>query len=247
MDRLTVVNGDWGATSLRAVHAVLEPAADILCEAFGKDPDAPILLNPGRGPPMVAWDRRPYWMRLSARDTYWCQYVYQFSHELCHVLVNFDRMRGERHRRGRHKWFEETLCELASLFVLHRITERFQRHPPADILDARGYAPHFRAYADQIAKRVPAVSSDELPTWLRENLPALEEHHADRELNRPVAVAMLPMFLDDETLWRDCGSLNTWDASSDPSFADYLDSWTARLTRDGRAARTSQLVRCLFA
>lgn len=238
---VAVANGDWGGTSLHAVHAVLHSAAFVLCEAFGRIPDAPIRVHPGSGPPMVAWDRRPYWIRISARDTYWCQYVYQFSHELCHVLVNFDRV-----RRHRHKWFEESLCELASHFVLRRLSADFRQDPPPDVLGARDFAPYFRTYADEVAKRAPPLPPDGLPAWLREKLPALEENPAARDLNLTAATAMLNSFLKDGSLWRDCGSLNLWDATLDHSFADHLESWTAHIGRDGRKARTPGLVRRLF-
>ncbi len=238
---VAVANGDWGGTSLHAVHAVLESAVLVLCDAFGRIPDAPVRVHPGDGPPMVAWGRRPYWIRISARDTYWCQYVHQFSRELCRVLVNFDRI-----RHHRHKWFEETLCELASLFVLHRLSERFRHDPPCDVLGARDFAPHFRTHADVIANRAPPPPPDGLSAWLREKLPALEENHADRDLNLTAAAAMLNAFLDDGSLWRDCGSLNLWDAALDRSFAGYLESWTAQIGCEGRTARTSGVVRGLF-
>ena len=100
---VTIDNGNWGDTSLSAVGAVLESTASVLCDAFGRAPDAPVQVSPWDRGPTVAWDLRPYRVWISARDTYWCQYAYQFSHELCHILVNFDQV-----RRHRHKWFEES-------------------------------------------------------------------------------------------------------------------------------------------
>ena len=238
---VTIANGNWGATSLRAAGAVLESAAAVLCGAFDRWPDAPVHVMPGDGSPYVAWDRRPYRIWLSARDTYWCQYAHQFSRELCHVLVNFDRI-----RHHRHKWFEESLCELAALFVLIRLSRRFRHCPPPEVFGAEEFAPHFATYAHSIAGSVPAVSRAHLPGWLSGNLPALETHHVDRTLNRTVAVAMLDSFLDDESLWRDCVALNSWDASADASFADHLDSWTTHLLTTKCVARTPRLVRGLF-
>ena len=238
---VTVANGDWGGTSLRAAHAVLESAALLLCDAFGRVPDAPVRVHRGDGPAMVARDRRPYWIQISARDTYWCEYVQQFSRELCRVLLNFDRIRGHR-----HKWFEDTLCELASLFVLHRLSERFRHDPPSDVFGARDFAPHFSTYADEIASRAPPLPPGGLPAWLRERLPALEENHANRDRTLTAATAMLNSFLEDGSLWRDCGSLNLWDAALDRSFVGYLESWTAQIGRDGRTARTPGVVRGLF-
>ena len=238
---VTIANGNWGATSLRAAGAVLESAAAVLCGAFGRWPDAPVHVLPGDGSPYVAWDRRPYRIWLSARDTYWCQYACQFSRELCRVLVNSDRI-----RHHRHKWFEESVCELAALFVLIRLFERFLHHPPPEVIGAEEFAPHFATYARSIADSVPAVPRAHLPAWLSGNLPALETHHVDRTLNRTVAVAMLDVFLEDEALWPDCGELNLWDASADASFTDHLDSWTTHLLTTKCVARTPLLVRDLF-
>lgn len=236
-----IANGNWGATSLIAAGAVLESAAAVLCDAFDRWPDAPVHVMPGDGSPYLAWDRRPYRIWLSARDTYWCQYAYQFSHELCHVLVNFDRM-----RHHRHKWFEESVCELAALFVLIRLSERFRHCPPPEVPGAEEFAPHFAAYARLIAGSVPTVPRASLPGWLSGNLPALEEDHANRNMNRTVAVAMLDSFLEDESLWRDCVALNRWDASADASFADHLDSWITHLQTTKCVVRTPRLMRDLF-
>ena len=98
---LVIENGNWGATSLRTIRGVLTSAAQVLLAGFGSVPDAAIHVAPWRRNPQVFHDRRPYQVRLSARDTYWCQYVYQFAHELCHVMINFDRHRTHRHRTSR--------------------------------------------------------------------------------------------------------------------------------------------------
>ncbi len=122
---LTVVNGNWGATSLSGIDGVLRSVYVVLTEAFGKMPDELIQVSTwALDNPRTIYDTRPYKIYLSVHDTYWSQYVYQFAHELCHVLTRFDRFKGHK-----HKWFEETLCELASLFALHRLAERWVEAP----------------------------------------------------------------------------------------------------------------------
>ena len=236
---LLIENGNWGGTSFRTVHAVLKSAFDVLLDAFGKLPDAPIHVARWGQDPRVFYDYRPYEIRISARDTYWCQYVYQFSHELCHVMTNFDR-----HREHKHKWFEESLCELASLFVLHRLATVWKEHPPAEIIDAVEFAPHFRAYADEVGDDVGNVQADrpDLPHWLTKHINALEANPFNRELNRTLAVALLDRFLEDPSLWRDCGWLELWDPSANVTFGDYLDSWAALLHEKDFAARAPDLI-----
>lgn len=238
---VTIENGNWGATDLLAIGALLQSAASVLCDAFGRRPDAPVLVSPWDQPPRVARDKRPYRIWISARDTYWCQYVYQFSHELCHVLVNFDRLRDHR-----HKWFEESICELSALFVLHRLSGEFRQAPPSEVLGAEEFAPHFATYAEEVALSACPARRPELPVWFSKNIHELEERRVDRDLNRIVAVALLDSFLADRSLWRDCGSLNLWDAAADRTFADHLDSWAACLRAKGVVPKTPPLVRSLF-
>ena len=232
---LIIENGNWGGTSLRTVRAVLESAFAVLLDAFGKLPDAPIRVARWSQDPRVFYDYRPYEIRISAHDTYWCQYVYQFSHELCHVMTNFDR-----HKEHKHKWFAESLCELASLFVLHRLATIWKDHPPAEITGAVEFAPHFRTYADEVGN-VQADRHD-LPHWLTEHIDTLEANPFNRELNRTLAVALLDRFLEDPSLWRDCGWLDHWDPNANATFRDYLDSWAALLHGKDFAARTPSLI-----
>lgn len=236
---LIIENGNWGATSLSTVHAVLKSAFAVLLDAFGKFPDYPVHVARWSQDPRVFYDYRPYQIRISAHDTYWCQYVYQFSHELCHVMTNFDR-----HKEHKHKWFEESLCELASLFVLHRLATVWQERPPAEIIDAAEFAPHFRAYADDVGNDIGNVKTDrrDLPQWLTKHIDTLEANPFNRELNRTLAVALLDRFLEDPSLWRDCGWLDHWDPSANATFRDYLDSWAALLHEKDFAARAPDLI-----
>lgn len=236
---LIIENGNWGGTSLRTVHAVLKSAFDVLLDAFGKFPDYPVHVARWSQDPRVFYDYRPYQIRISAHDTYWCQYVYQFSHELCHVMTNFDR-----HKEHKHKWFEESLCELASLFVLHRLATVWKERPPAEIIDAAEFAPHFRTYADDVGNDIGNVKTDrrDLPQWLTKHIDTLEANPFNRELNRILAVAPLDRFLEDPSLWRDCGWLDHWDPSANATFRDYLDSWAALLHEKDFVARTPDLI-----
>ena len=238
---LTVENGNWGATSLRSIHAVLASAAGVLADAFGRAPDAPIQVAPWSRDPQVFDGQRPYQVRLSARDRYWSQYVYQFSHEFCHVITNFDR-----HKNHKHRWFDESLCELASLFVLQRLAELWRDKPPDAIPAAAEFAPNHHTYAERAAARYPRISRDRLPKWLAGNLPKLEADPYARKLCGTIAVELLDAFQADVTLWQDCGHLNHWDPSADETFTKYLESWIAHLQEQNLAAHAPAAIGELF-
>ena len=66
-----------------------------------------------------------YAVQLTATERHWCQYAYQFAHEFCHLVIDPYRCEGDV-----TQWFEEVVCELASVFVLRRMAERWRSHPP---------------------------------------------------------------------------------------------------------------------
>ena len=240
-ERVPIENGNWGGVSLSAVQAVLESAYGVLVQAFNKHPDAPIQVAWWNQGPRAFYDHRPYQIRINARDTYWCQYVYQFSHELCHVMTNFDR-----HRSHKHKWFEESLCELASLFVLHRLADGWREHPPPGVLEAEGFAPHFRTYAEEIEQGYEQPADGDLRAWLAPKLDSLEGNPVLREGNGTIAIALLDRFLEDPSLWRDCGQLNCWDVAANETFESYLEAWGEHLQAQGTRPGVPALVEGLF-
>ena len=62
-------------------------------------------------------------IQLNTSSTRYMQYTYQFAHELSHILTNFHLSEGVE----KFKWFEETLAELASYYVL---SEYVKQPPP---------------------------------------------------------------------------------------------------------------------
>ncbi len=237
--RLTVVNGNWGRASLASILAVLESAFRMLTSAFGARPDAPIHISRWHQEnPQVVFGQRPYQIFLSTGDTHWSQYVFQFSHELCHVLTGF-----ERYREHRHKWFEESLCELASLFVLRRLADDWKLQPPSAVCQAAEFAPNHQMYALSREQRHLASVRGDLPSWFAANIGKLEANRYDRVRTGVVAAALLPRFLQEPSLWKACRRLNSWDPNGDPVFGGYLDSWCAGLPRNGLEFRTPETIR----
>ena len=54
---------------------------------------------------------------LTAQDTHWAQFGFQFGHEFCHTLANYanDPRQLVRYQSQANFWLEESLCEAASL------------------------------------------------------------------------------------------------------------------------------------
>lgn len=242
ISEITICNANWGATSLSAIRGVLESVLGVLTAPFARVPAEPIRVLPWFGDsPSVAEDQRPYEVFLTARNRNWSRYGFEFAQQVCHILTNYDNCKGHR-----HKWFEETLCQVASLFALHRMADSWVESPPPTVPEAAEFAPYHREHAERIERQHEPPPPADLPEWLREEIYRLEADSADRTRTMTLAVALLPEFRRDPSLWADCGALNTWDAHGDRDFTAYLDSWAARLRELGAVPRTPLYLRRLL-
>lgn len=230
---ITVAPGNWGAADVADIQRVLESVADELRLQVGYSPEARLNIRvvPRGVSPRVLYERGPageYVVHLTARNERWFQYAYQFSHELCHIFSNFDHKDTSNNEAvTNNQWFEETLCETASLFTLKRLAQTWAEAPPAR--KWAGYAPTFAAYADYLLtaahRHLPASLS--LDQWYRENQVPLRESPYQREKNELAATALLPLFEQAPGNWRAIVYLNPDKASATKEFRDYLADWHA--------------------
>ncbi len=123
---------------------------------------------------------------------YWSNFMYQFSHEFCHYMC-FG------HVVQRMRWFEESICEMASHFFMIKATDQWSIDPPY---------PHWSSYANCIASYEIDSKSDvrkfdlkELSNESSPLLKQLEENEYQRDYNKHIALSLLPLFLEDPSLW----------------------------------------------
>ena len=223
--RITVVPGGWGAAGADDVAAVCRSAAGELYR-FMPDgvPDAMTVRHDAKAGPMVvfgtgaAGERR---VLLSATETFWSQYAYQFAHEFCHVAANYAE--GDRS----NLWFEEALCEAASLFALRRMGETWRTAPPYP--NWKAYAPSLTEYAETTAADIEPLDGLSVADWYKRAEPALRAKPHDRRKNRVAAVAVLARLDAEPAHWNAVAYLNKWDKRKELSFRDYLRDWHAHV------------------
>ncbi|WP_349277851.1 hypothetical protein ABLV49_15695 [Polaromonas hydrogenivorans] len=230
---IDVAPGDWGNAEVRDIKRVLDSVAgELLTHAGISGGDLSIRVIPRHGSPKVLYERGAqgqYVIQLTARDERWFQYVFQFSHELCHVLSNFDHKEpiGDGKVNESNQWFEEALCETASLFTLRRLAVVWETNPPTR--NWSGYAPQFSAYASRLMaeshRHLPAGQS--FPDWYAQNQAALSSNPYLREKNELVAAHLLPLFEAHPELWQSIAYLNPRKASASTPFSQYLADWQA--------------------
>jgi hypothetical protein len=172
---------------------------------------------------------------LSAHDTFWAQYSFQFAHEFCHVLANCSDSNGPAGRPPRANfWLEESLCETASLFTLKAMDRSWRSDPPYPAW--RSYAPSFQAYVErrlagrgyQLPPGVPFA------VWFRANESALRRNPASWGRNTIIASQLLPLFEADPRGWEAAAYLNRGAHGADQSLAQHFSEWRSQTPEELR-------------
>jgi len=225
---IRVQAGGWGAAGTQDIEAVLNSVADALMPSFPDHASARIVVAFSNAGPRVLQPKTSdgaYQVLLNVSDARWDQFAYQFSHELCHIVSNFEhRDIGATPGLRSHQWFEETLCEVVSVVTLNRLASSWQSSPPR--AGWAEYAPAFRRYAERLLasdhRRMPMQMS--MASWYRENERSLEADPYVRQKNEAAATALLKLFESNPGSLASLGYLNA-ETTTQRSFAAYLASW----------------------
>lgn len=143
----------------------------------------------------------------------WAQITYQLSHELCHFFI-YDGIKIQN-----YKWFEETLCELSSLFFLKQMSKYWNA---SIVPEKKFYHSAFESYFNSTISNVEKVSLAEAG---KNSMLAsyLANHNVDRLKNRYFAVKLLPIFEKNNALWKSVPDIATITEASD--FRRFLLEW----------------------
>lgn len=217
---------NWGAPPADVDKVLHSAAAQVLAYFPGRE-IKPILVSRGRFVPITLDQKGPggeFQVHLATGNTYWAQYTYQFAHEVCHILANCDR-----HQRGRHQWFEESLCETSSLFVLSRMHKQWEEDPPYP--NWKSWGVHFDEYLNQmLAERARRLPPDQtMGQWIRLQLPVLVTERKVTEHSKLMAAYLLPIFQDDPQGWESLNWYHTGDRDNDLEFEAFLRAWKLRV------------------
>ncbi len=227
--RIVVEPGDWGSSSLADTTKVCVSTASAFIPYLNANDYAPLLISNDASGPITLYRRGPnneHLVRLNTGDRAWAQLAFQFSHELCHILCNY------RNVKNPQLWFEETLCECASLFALRRMAETWKTDAPYS-----NWTSYSSALNDYATQRMKALQGDEesAEEIYVANRSKLESSGTDRELNNRLAGKLLPLFEKDPTAWEAVQYLNRGSVEENWDFQSYLQGWYERVPEQKKA------------
>jgi len=225
---IQVLPGDWGGADRQDIENLLLAVARELWVYFPDRKLRPISVAPTDRHPFVRYAKGPSGetiIHLSAKGRYWSQYAYQFAHEFAHVLSNYDR-NGHRLVQ-RNQWFDESLCETASLFTLRRLSATWLKGEIVPYAHWKSYGTTLQAYVGELLAQphrvLPAKAS--FADWYRGNAETLDKSPYVRERDELVAGMLLPLFERHPEAWATIGYLNLEESDATGSFEQYLANW----------------------
>lgn len=199
---------------------VVNSAASELWKHFPGYKLEPIVITRGSNGPIVLYKRnalKEIVVELDTQGTRWSQYSYQWAHEFCHILT------GYRNDGRENKWFEETLCELASIYTMRAMAETWKTNAPYP--HWKSYGPHLKKYADNVIKSREKVTEETLAQYYKKHEKELRKSSTLRDLNGAMAVVLLPWFEEKPERWEAVRYLNVTAAKDGLSFQDYMQKW----------------------
>lgn len=179
----------WGEAVRENICAVLESVDHVFRPCFGSSMNTHDLLVIHSDDHPVTYSNHNV-ILLSVEDRRWNQYAYQFAHEYCHFQIGGNVPQQLR-------WFEESLCELASYFFLPRIGDLWKANPPYP--NWKDYAENFRKYS--LHDQQKATPFDLAFLGNPSTLVHLIQNEYDRSQNAYVAIKLLPVFEANPCLW----------------------------------------------
>jgi hypothetical protein len=210
----------WGDGSQEHMREVIISAMKVLWPYFPKRRLEPFVIQHVETVPMVHFERtvrKEIIMDLATMGNLWSQLAYQFAHEFCHILCQFDQ-----DGRG-NLWFEETLCETASLFTLRHMATNWKTAAPHP--DWRPYSASLTDYAETVIKGRTRLTLEKLPDYYQQNSAILRENPTERSRNGAMAAALLELFERQPEHWESITWLNSSPSPPDETFSTYLTKW----------------------
>lgn len=228
---LTIQVDPEGFNASRAdIHAVCRSAADQLLRHMKGLEKTTTKVSRGTHGPIVLFrrgEKGEHLIQLATEKLYWAQYAYQFSHEICHVLCGYDEdFRG-------NLWFEETICETASLYCMRRMSVEWRANAPYE--NWKSYAPLLRDYTDEIErnrKDYLEITRTGMPAYYRKHAQHLASNGTDREKNGAMALVLLAAFERQPQHWNAIRWLNSSPSPKGETFHQYLSKWHRAVPRE---------------
>lgn len=218
---ISVSKDGWGNVTTEEIQKLLLSTAQVFIPCTKKLTDQTIVVLSTTASPRIFYklsENGAHRISLSAKDRHWCQYAFQFSHELAHLIC------GSKKGDQTNQWFEESLGEAASLYALLELSKTWETSPPYP--SWQSYAKEFKKYRNQRIHHASYPDNFQLSSWYKENRTLLSKNPNLRKQNLWIALNMLGLIEKNPgTAWSACGWLNQSKTDQPKQFEQYIRDW----------------------
>ncbi len=160
-----------------------------------------------------------YKVGLTVTDTYWNQFSYQFGHEFCHIMENHDTIS----KNNPNRWFHESICMMASIWVLKQMSETWAYRPPYP--NWVSYRHNLLRYADNSMQRPGVQFSGTAEEWLDEWEQFLRDDYRNSFTHHLTVLQLsqqfLPIFEENPEAWNAVRQM----PASTSRMSQYIQDW----------------------
>lgn len=197
---------------MQVVSTTIEYVIVAYEKIFGHIPTENLTVKFHNDDPVCLWDKTEILLcvEINRLDLI----VYQFSHEFCHYLIK-DRVADNL------RWFEETICQTASYFFLNEVANEW-------LMNNSDNEWTYWHYRFKLCINANSINVFEFPLYSltdpnSEYIIRLQQNEYIRELNRYVALQLLPFFKENPKLWLTVPYLSN--LHNNQPFKDSLLEW----------------------
>jgi hypothetical protein len=152
--------------------------------------------------------------------------VFQFSHEACHILAQALISQYGHH----NQWFEECICETASLCVLNSFSEIDDQEEGSCVKKYANGISNSSIFEDSLRRNRPEQQMKNgivnLKAWFKDNESELRRDPNRRDLHHPVNLNLFSMLKQRPDNWGAVEFLNKVACTAGhDSFNEYLSNW----------------------
>ena len=221
--KINVANDDWGGSRPADIQKVVYSAASELWKYFPSRKLKPIIVVRSKTVPRVLYrhsQKGEIVVQISSGYNRWSQFAYQFAHEFCHILCNYAD-----DKKQQNKWFEESVCETASIFAINRMAQTWKTKPPYS--NWKTYSASLKSYFDNCMKDKERYlpKNTTLKKWYKDNRKKLAGDPYQRNMNKKVATFLYKILDKKPESWEAVQYLNQGKPDKTNSFKNYLSRW----------------------
>ena len=210
-------DGEWGSISPSCISSLLDNVDSVLELPWGSrhlSNTCISVLREHNADHPSSWPKSGL-IYLTALDGFYCKYIFQYAHELCHVLIGKGFLK-------KHQWFEEVLCEVSSQFALSRIASTW-KHSPFPYAVSGYHAAVLDYLNDRALSAHPLDPGVSINDFFTASIASLEADSCIRNINTLFANRILPTFLRNDSLWSSVPFM--CDAPASSTFREFLLHW----------------------